>query len=155
MLKFIAYLVNLNGTLARKVRATQTYNEGLALHRSKEYAKASPFIREAAELGHEAGMTIYGSMFLLGQGVKVDGAQAELWLQKAMEAGYEDAASILGMAYATGKAGCRHDLELGRKLLMQAAQAGDERSGRMLEMMEKGEGMFQRSPTKPKLRRGV
>ena len=76
-------------------------------------------------------------MFLLDQGVKEGGKQA-------VGAGYEGALSVLGMAYATGKAGYRRDLELGRKLLSQAAEAGDEKSRRTLEMMDKGEGIFRR-----------
>ena len=144
MLKLIQYLINLNGTLAGKIRAIQAFDEGLALHGAEEYTKALPLIREAAELGHDAARTIYGSMYLLGQGVKEDGKQAEFWLKQAVDAGYEGAVSVLGMAYATGKAGCRRDLELGRKLLTQAAEGGDEKSRQMLEMMDKGEGMFQR-----------
>ncbi len=143
MFKFIQYLINLNSALAGKIRATQPYDEGLAFHRGKEYTKAFPLIREAAELGHDAAMTVYGSMFLLGQGVKEDGKQAEYWLKQAVDAGYEGAIPVLGMAYATGKAGCRRDLELGRKLLTRAAESGDEQSRRMLEMMDKGEGIFQ------------
>ena len=144
MLKFIRYLINLNGALARTIRATRAYDEGLALHTAEEYAKAFPLIKEAAELRHDAAMTLYGTMLLLGQGVKEDGKQAELWLKRAVEAGYEDAIGVLGMAYATGKAGCRRDMELGRKLLTQSAASGDEQSGRMLEMMDKGEGIFRR-----------
>ena len=61
---------------------------------------------EAAELGNVQAMSILGSMYLLGQGVKEDGALAVMWLQKAIDGGYESAISVLGMAYATGKAGC-------------------------------------------------
>lgn len=72
-----------------------------------------------------------------------------MWLKQAVDAGYEEAISVLGMAYATGKAGCRRDAEFGRRLLSQAAEAGDEKSRRMLEMMDKGEGIFRR-PNKGK-----
>lgn len=144
MFKFIQYLINLNGAIVGKIRAMQAYDEGLALHGADEYAKAFPLIKEAAELGHDAAMTVYGSMLLLGQGVKEDGEHAEIWLKRAVDAGYEDAISVLGMAYATGKAGCRRDVELGRKLLSRSAEAGDEQSRRMLEMMDKGEGIFKR-----------
>lgn len=142
MLKFIQNLINLNGALARKIRAMQAYDEGLALHGAEEYAKALPLIKEAAELGHDSAMTLYGTMLLLGQGVKEDGEQAEIWLKQAVDAGHEGAISVLGMAYATGKAGCRRDVELGRKLLMRSAEGGDKQSRRMLEMMDKGEGIF-------------
>jgi len=46
------------------------------------------------------------------------------------------------VAYATGKSGFIRDLKQGRKLLSQAADAGDVQSARMLEMMDKKQGMF-------------
>ena len=49
---------------------------------------------------------------------------------------------MLGMAYATGKAGCRRDLSLAVPLLQQAAAAGDQKSQQMLDMIEQGKGQF-------------
>lgn len=97
---------------------------------------------EAAKLGKPEAMTLLGSMYLLGQGVNEDGQAAIYWLQKAIDSGYDGAISILGMAYATGKAGVKVDLHKAREMLAVAAVKGDDKSTRMLEMMEKGEGMF-------------
>lgn len=144
MLKFIQNLLNLNLALAGKVRSVQAYDEALALHGAKENRKALPLMREAAELGDTNAMSLYGSMFLLGQGVPENGKEAEIWLKRAVECGDENAASLLGMAYATGKAGIKRDLKQGRALLVQAAEAGDTQSTRMLEMMDKKQGMFGR-----------
>jgi TPR repeat protein len=41
----------------------------------------------------------------MGRGVPENGTEAERWLKRGLDEGYADAASILGMAYATGKAG--------------------------------------------------
>lgn len=101
-------------------------------------------MREAAELGNTNAMSLYGSMFLLGQGVPENGKEAEIWLKRAVQNGDKNAVSLLGMAYATGKAGFIRDLKQGRELLSQAADAGDVQSARMLEMMDKKQGIFGR-----------
>jgi TPR repeat protein len=82
------------------------------------------------------------ALYLLGQGVPENGAQAKRWLNQAVDGGYEGAVSVLGMAYATGQAGIKIDIPLARQMLTQAARKGDQQSARMLEMMAKGEGMF-------------
>lgn len=64
------------------------------------------------------------------------------WLEKSRELGYEKSIAVLGMAYATGKAGFKIDLEKGQQMLTYAAERGDERSARMLGMIERGEGIF-------------
>lgn len=137
--------MNLNLALAGKARSVHAYNEALALYGAKEYKKALPLMREAAELGNTNAMSIYGSMFLLGQGVPENGKEAELWLKRAVDSGDKNAVSILGMAYATGKAGIKRDLKQGRILLTQAANEGDSKSARMLELMDKKQGSFRRS----------
>lgn len=144
VLKFLHNLFTLNGHLANKVKGQQVYDEALALHGAKEYKKAAPLMRDAAELGNMHAMSVYGSMLLLGQGMKENGKEAEVWLKRAMELGEKNAGSVLGMGYATGKAGITRDLEKGRALLTEAAAAGDTQSARMLEMMDKKQGMFRR-----------
>lgn len=151
MLTLLDTLAKLNAALAGKVRSITAYDEALALYNSRDYEKALPLMTEAAELGNTQAMSLLGSMYLLGQGVREDGRIAVQWLQRAVEAGYEEAVSVLGMAYATGKAGVRRDLPAARALLEIAASRGDAQSARMLEMMDRGEGMF---ATPPKGRRG-
>ena len=144
MFQTIKNLLTLNSALLSKARSTTVYSEALAFRDAKEYDKALPLMIEAAELGNVQAMSILGSMYLLGQGVKEDGALAVMWLQKAIDGGYESAISVLGMAYATGKAGVGIDIPKAREMLNYAAEQGDEQSSRMLEMMNKGEGLFRR-----------
>lgn len=142
MLELFKNLLHLNVALSNKLKSAQVYDEALALYQAKEYKKALPLMREAAELGNYHAMTVYGTMFLMGQGVKENGAEAIIWLQRALELNEPNAASLLGMAYATGKAGVKRDLPKARALLTQAAQAGDAKSAQMLEMMDKKVGLF-------------
>lgn len=118
------------------------YKQTLALYEAKEYSKAFPLMQEAAALGSLPAMSVLGSMYLLGRGVPENGREAERWLTQAVEGGFEDAASVLGMAYATGRAGVRTDIPLARELLTRAADKGDQQSARMLEMMDKSQGLF-------------
>lgn len=141
MLNLFNALVSLNATLAGKIRSIASYDEALALYNNKDYVKALPLMTEA-ELGNVHAMSLLGAMHLLGQGVREDGLLAVVWLQRAMDGGYESAASLLGMALATGKAGVKIDLPKARMLLKAAASKGDAQSARMLEMIDRGEGMF-------------
>lgn len=129
-------------SLVKKAKSIVIYDKALAFHGAQDYKAAAPLMIEAAELGSPDAMTILGSMYLLGQGVKEDGQAAVFWLQKAISAGYDDAISILGMAYATGKAGVSVDIHKAREMLTIAADKGDNKSAQMLIMMDKGEGVF-------------
>lgn len=142
MLKFIQNLLNINVLLAGKIRGVQAYDEAIAYHGAKDYRAAFPLMLESATLGNPQAMSILGSMYLLGQGTTENGAQAVFWLEKALAADFDDAGSVLGMAYATGKAGVKIDIPKATQLLTLAAERGEAQSARMLEMMEKGEGMF-------------
>ena len=137
MLKFIQQLIDLNSELLARARSATKYDEALALYEVKEYSKAFPVMKEAAELGSLPAMSILGSMYLLGRGVREDGGEAERWLKQAVDGGFEGALSILGMAYATGSAKIRIDIPLARQMLTQAAEKGDPQSARMLEMIDK------------------
>ncbi len=87
-------------------------------------------------------MYLLGTMYLMGQGIAENGREALRWLEKSRELGYEESVSVLGMAYATGKAGIKVDLEKGREMLAYAAERGDQQSARMLGMIDRGEGLF-------------
>lgn len=145
MLNFVKALVTLNSAMAEKVRSITAYDEALAFHGRREYANALPLMFEAAQLGNPQAMSLLGSMYLLGQGVKENGSEATKWLLAAVDAGFDEAGSVLGMAYATGKAGVPVDHPKARRLLEIAAAKGDTQSARMLEMMEKGEGIFKKA----------
>jgi TPR repeat protein len=142
MLNLIKSLIGINAAIANKIRAVQAYDEGLALRDAGKLKEGYVLIRESAELGHEGAMAILGSIYLLGEGAKENGAEALRWLEKSIELGCEDAISLLGMALVTGKAGIKTDIERGRKMLEHAAEKGDTQSARMLEAMDKRVGMF-------------
>jgi len=142
MLKLLQNLLTLNGLLTAKIRATTVYDEALALYSAKQYKAAFPLLLEAAELGNVMAKSILGSAYLLGQGCTENGREAERWLKEAVDEGYQEAVGVLGMAYATGKAGCRRDLSLALPLLEQAVAAGDQKSAQMLDMIAQGKGQF-------------
>lgn len=142
MKEFISNLLNLNVFLANKVRAIHAYDEALAYDSAKEYRKAAPLLKEAAELGNADAMALYGSALLLGKGVSENGVEAVKWLELAMLRNHADAAALLGMAYATGKAGVKPNHERARELLAQAVAGGDEKAADMLDMMDKKKGIF-------------
>src|SRR5258705_13995595 len=100
MLKFIQQLIDLNSALVAKARSATIYDEALALHEAKEYAKAFPLMKEAAALGSLPAMSILGSMYLLGRGVPENGVEAQRWLKERADGGFKGAISVLGMAYA-------------------------------------------------------
>lgn len=134
-----------------KVKATQVFDEAIALHGAKEFKKSLPLMISAAELGHAQAMSILGTMFLLGQGTAENGKEAEKWLMKSVEAGFAEAESVLGMAYATGKAGVKVNHVMAKKLLNKAAESGDEQSKEMLRMMDKGIGIFAKKSSSSRL----
>lgn len=142
MIKLIQQLVGLNTVLLGKVRSIQAYDEAMALRSSGDFKKAIPLLQESSELGNERAMCFLGVSYLNGQGIAENGKLAEKWLVASVEAGYEPAESVLGMAYVTGKAGHTIKIDKGRALLEKAAAGGDEQSARMLEMMDKRVGLF-------------
>jgi len=129
-------------SLQNKTKATQLYDEALAHYSAKKYRNAFPIMREAAQLGEKNAMALLGSMYLLGKGTYENGEEALTWLHKAVNAGQTDAMGVLGMAYATGKAKVKRNKELALEFLNKAAQLGDQKSVKMLDMIQKKEGMF-------------
>lgn len=148
MWSVIKYLLAYNDSLIKKYEGSKAYSIALELHTNKDFKQAFPKMLEASELGNPSAMCLLGSMYLLGQGVKENGHQAEIWLLKSLESGYFEANSILGMAYATGKAGFKVNQTLAVELLTKAADTGDQQSQRMLELMRNGDGIFIKKPPK-------
>lgn len=142
MFQLLKSLLGLNAVLAAKLKGQQLFDEGTALRDAGKLKEGYLLMRQSAEHGNKNAMAILGSIYLLGEGVKENGAEAVRWLEKSIEFGNEDSKSLLGMALVTGKAGVKQDMERGRQLLEHAAAQGDEQSVRMLDAMDKGLGMF-------------
>lgn len=72
-----------------------TYNLGICYHygfgAGVDLAKAYELYRESADGGYGKGMELVGRFYNQGIYVKQDRAQAEYWLQKAMESSDPDA----------------------------------------------------------------
>lgn len=142
MLDFLKTLMTLNVALAGKAKGVTLYNDAMALCEDKRYRDAIPLLIEAAELGNDYAMAQLGAMHMLGQGVPESNREAVKWLEMAVRAGHKSAVGTLGMLFATGKGGVVRDMSRAIPLMKQAAAEGDSQSARMLEMIEKGEGMF-------------
>ncbi|MBS4098633.1 MAG: sel1 repeat family protein [Sulfuricella sp.] len=142
MLRLLSAALNTFTLLAGKARAVQAFDEGFAYYDQQQYVKAYPLMLESAEAGFPRAMSILGSMYVMGYGVKEDGKQAAEWLKKAVESGDRDAASVLGMVYVTGKGGAPRRINEGISLLENAAAGGDEKASQMLMAIRNREGMF-------------
>ncbi len=142
MLEFINKLLSLNVALAGKAKGISLYNDAMALCEDKRYRDALPLLSEAAELGNADAMAQLGAMHMLGQGTPENNREAVPWIEMAIRAGHKSAVGTLGMLLATGKGGVLRDMGRAVSLMKQAAAEGDSQSARMLEMIEKGEGMF-------------
>jgi len=140
--RLLSKLVAYAESLQNKSKAIQLYDVALAHYSSKKYRNAFPLMRESAQLGDKNAMAILGSMYLLGQGTYENGEESLKWLHKAVDAGQTDAIGVLGMAYATGVAKVKKDKKLALEFLNKAAELGDQKSVKMLSMMQKKEGMF-------------
>ncbi len=142
MLDFLKTLMTLNVSLAGRAKGVTLYNDAMALCEDKRYRDALPLLRQAAELGNADAMAQLSAMHMLGQGTQENNREAVPWLEMAIRAGHKSAVGTLGMLLATGKGGVPRDMGRAVSLMKQAAAEGDSQSARMLEMIEKGEGMF-------------
>lgn len=145
---FLKTLMTLNVSLAGRAKGITLYNDAMALCEDKRYRDALPLLRQAAELGNADAMAQLGAMHMLGQGAPENNREAVPWLEMAIRAGHKTAVGTLGMLLATGKGGIPRDMGRAVSLMKQAAAEGDSQSARMLEMIEKGEGMFAASKKK-------
>lgn len=80
---------------------------------------AANWYRKAAEGGNPLGEYDLGDMYLRGNGMPQNDAEAFRWFQKAAAQGHTGARIKLGYMYAEGR-GTKSDLEV-------ASSAGDER----------------------------
>jgi TPR repeat protein len=142
MIKLVQGLFGLTTALMAKAKSETLFEQALNLNEAGRYQEAFPLMKEAAEAGNLRAMSLLGGMYLLGRGVRENGKEAERWLRQAVDGGFTDASSVLGMAYATGKAGVKRNIRLAREMLSKAAAEGEEQSRQMLEMIEKRQGMF-------------
>jgi TPR repeat protein len=142
--KIISKLWAYADSLQNGPEATRLYDEALSHYKSQKYRNAFPLMKEAALLGEKNAMAMLGTMILFGQGTYENGEEALKWLHNAVDAGQTDTLGVLGMAYASGKGKVKRDKKLALEYLDKAAKLGDQKSIKMLDMIQKKEGMFRR-----------
>lgn len=79
-------------------------NQGVALYEDEDYAGAAAAFTRAAEKGNADAQFNLGLMYLKGQGVPLDNAQALKWFRLSAEQGNPKAQVNLGRMYARAKA---------------------------------------------------
>lgn len=89
-----------------------------------DYARAFPFLLEAAERGQASSQHLVGMMYSLGRGVKLDRTKAAEWYKKAADQGYAKSQLCVGQAYLTGT-GIKLDKEEAVMYLTLASNQGD------------------------------
>lgn len=76
--------------------------EGERAYAHKDYARAAPSLRRAAENGSPVAQTYLGYMYQMGRGVPQDYAAAAGWYQLAAEQGEPEAQFLLGLLFDKG-----------------------------------------------------
>ena len=102
---------------------------------AKNYSVALKGFEELAMRGHGRAAALAGTMHLMGEAVRENGAQAIKYLTIGAKANDPAAISLLGMAFAAGKAGVKVDYFKARPLLEQAVKNGDAKAKEMLEIV--------------------
>ena len=102
---------------------------------AKDFKSAIEGFEELAKRNHGRAAALAGSMYLIGDRVKENGVKGLKYLTIGAEAGDPDAISLLGMAYASGKAGVKIDYFKARPLLETAVKNGDAKAQEMLNFV--------------------
>jgi cell division septation protein DedD len=104
--------------------ARADFDAGLEAHAQGDYAQAHAEWLPLAEAGDTAAQANLGVMYLKGQGVDVDPAEAARWFLRAAEQGNPVAQDNLGQLYYLGE-GVPKDVDAAAHWIKAAAFAGD------------------------------
>ena len=83
--------------------ADKLYEQGKALYDAKDYAKAVPQLKSAAEKGHKKAQYRLGRCYDKGRGVAEDDKKAFFWYSKSAAQGYAKAQYEVGKCYKDGE----------------------------------------------------
>lgn len=78
------------------------FDAAFAAYQAGDYRQASREFKRLAQGDHARAQYLLGLLYLQGQGVRQDPAQAINWLQRSAENGYYLAAAELGQIYGSG-----------------------------------------------------
>ena len=123
-------------TTATAQKADVLYQEGKALYDAKDYSKAFPKLKAAAEKGHKKAQYRLGRCYDKGRGTAESNEQAFQWYSKSADQGYGKAQLQLGKCYLKGK-GVAANQEKARQWLSRAVK--NPKSGKeLLDKLRKG-----------------
>lgn len=104
----------------------ELYKQGKAFYDAKDYKKAFPILKKAAEKGHKKAQYRLGRCYDKGYGVTENNETAFKWYSKSAAQGYADAQYHLGRCYLKGK-GTAIDKKKAKSWLSKAVK--DEKEG--------------------------
>jgi TPR repeat protein len=84
------------------ITPVEAFNQGLALHKNRQYAAAQPLLTFACNGGNGRGCGLLGMMYANGTGVAPNPLQAAALYRKACDGGDPVGCSNLGLAYHAG-----------------------------------------------------
>lgn len=90
-------------TAASAQNAEQLYNEGKTLYDAKDYAKAFPKLKAAAEKGHKKAQYRLGRCYDKGNGTAENDEEAFKWYSKSAAQNYGKALYHVGKCYKDGE----------------------------------------------------
>ena len=104
--------------------AEKLNKESLVFIKNKEFNKAIPILKQAAELGNPESQYNLGYCYQAGIGVKQDFKTAIKWYSKSAEQGWNDGLYQMMMAYGSGN-GVKQDFNKAFSYALKCAKNGD------------------------------
>jgi tetratricopeptide (TPR) repeat protein len=118
-----------------------TYQYARALHKAGALENAAGRYRSVAEKGYAQAQAAISSMYLKGEGIAQDSAEAFRWCRNAADLGHAGGQSMLGVMYLIGE-GVEQDYVEAVNWLRKAADQGAPNAQFMLGVMyTNGEGV--------------
>ncbi|MFT8802352.1 MAG: tetratricopeptide repeat protein [Gluconobacter cerinus] len=109
------------------------YYQGRGVER--DVSKAETWLRKAAQSGEVEAIALVGDINLQGDGVAPNFLEAHSWYRRAVEAGHVGAAVTLAQLLYNGM-GCETDHAEAKRLLDFAADHGNEKAIKLLQLLE-------------------
>lgn len=104
--------------------AAEINEQSKELLRTKEFTKAIPLVRKAAELGNGEAQYNLGYFLLHGVGTEKNIPEAIQWYKKSSESGFNDGHYAMMMAYGNGE-GIEQNAELAFQYALKCADNND------------------------------
>ena len=138
------------GLTAVAQNADKLYEEGKALYDAKDYAKAFPKLKAAAEKGHKKAQYRLGRCYDKGHGTEKDKTLAFKWYSKAADQGSAKALYQLGKCYKEGEGVAKDHTKAVSFFSKAARQENADARYQLAKYYLKGKGGLNVDPKKAK-----